>query len=146
MAVTAWTWLVALAGLLVMGLLAGLQFAAVLRPRSAWVIETVYGGRPDATDPKAYFAFNQGFAWADSLFWAPLQFAGSVGMLLGQRWGFLLALMASVPFWYSAIVIFVWDRDLGFRRNTVFYWLVVWGLFPAFGVLEGLYCLARLLE
>ena len=53
MAVTAWTWVVALAGLLVMGLLAGLQFVAILRPRSAWVIETVYGGRPDATDPKA---------------------------------------------------------------------------------------------
>jgi hypothetical protein len=145
MEVTAWTWVVAVAGLLITGVLGGLRLVAVLRPRSTWVVENVYGGSPEATDPKAYFAFNQGFAWADAFFWAPLQFAGSVGMLLGQRWGFLLALIASVPFWYSAIPIFHWDRDLGFRRNTFFYWVVVWGLFPAFGVLEGVYCFIRLL-
>ena len=103
MEVTAWTWTVAIAGLMIMFVLGGLQLTAVLRPRSAWVIHNVYGGRPEATDPTAYFAFNQGFAWADPFFWAPLQIAGSIGMLLGHRWGFLLALMASVPFWYSAI-------------------------------------------
>ncbi|NNJ66269.1 MAG: hypothetical protein HKP16_11905, partial [Xanthomonadales bacterium] len=67
------------------------------------------------------------------------------GMLLGQRWGFLLALMASVPFWYSAIPIFIWDRDLGFRQNTVWYWVVVWGLFPVYGLIEGAYCFWRLI-
>jgi hypothetical protein len=146
MDVTAWTWVVAVAGLVVMGLLGSLQLVAVLRPRGEWTIETVYGGRPDATDPVAYFAFNQGYAWADALLWAPLQIAGSIGMLLGHRWGFLLALMASVPFWYTAVPIFIWDRDLGFRQDTVFYWVVVWGMFPAFGVVEGVYCMIRLLE
>jgi hypothetical protein len=146
MEVTAWTIVVAIAGLLIMAVLAGLQFVAVFRPRSDWVIENVYGGSPGATDPKAYFAFNQGFAWVDSLFWAPLQFAGSIGMLSGQTWGFLLALMASVPFWYSAIPMLVWNRALGFQKNTVFHWVIVWGLFPAYGILEGLYCFARLLE
>ena len=145
MEVSVWTWIVAIAGLTIMGVLGGLQLIAALRPRSAWVVENVYGGRPEATDPSAYFAFNQGFAWADPFFWAPLQIAGSIGMLLGARWGFLLALMASVPFWYSAILIFIWDRDLGFRQSTVFYWVVVWGLFPAFGVFEGAYCFIRLL-
>jgi hypothetical protein len=66
-------------------------------------------------------------------------------LLLGQRWGFLLALIASAPYWYCAILTFHWDCDLGFRRNTFFYWLVVGGLFPAFGVVEGVYCLVRLL-
>ena len=146
MDVSIWTWIVAIAGLAIMGVLGGLQLIAALRPRSAWVVENVYGGRPEATDPRAYFAFNQGFAWADTFLWAPLQIAGSIGMLLGVRWGFLLALMASVPFWYSAILIFIWDRDLGFRQSTVFYWVVVWGLFPAFGVVEGGYCFVRLLE
>lgn len=146
MEVTLWTGVVAIAGLLIMSVLGGLQLIAALRPHSRWVIDNVYGGSPEATDPKAYFAFNQGFAWSDPFFWAPLQFAGSIGMLLGHRWGFLLALMASVPYWYSAIPVFIWDRDLGFRRNTVFYWAVVWGLFPAFGIFEGVYCFARLLD
>jgi hypothetical protein len=145
MEVTLSTSIIAVGGILIMGFLGSLQLAAVIRPRSDWVIANVYGGSPDATDERAYFAFNQGWAWADALFWAPLQLAGSLGMLLGHRWGFLLALMASVPFWYSAIPIFVWDRDLGFRQYTVWYWLVIWGLFPAFGLIEGIYCLYRLL-
>lgn len=146
MEVTALTWVVAIAGLGLMSLLGGLQLVAVLRPEHAWTISNVYGGQPDSTDPMAYFAFNQGYAWADSLFWAPIQIAGSIGMLLGDRWGFLLALIGSVPFWYSAIPIFIWDREMGFRENTINYWVIVWGIWPAFGVLEGVYCLVRLLD
>ncbi len=144
MEVTLVTRIVAIAGLLIIGLLASLQLVAVLRPRADWTVANVYGGSPDATDPKAFFAFNQGWAWADVFFWAPLQVAGSVGMLLGARWGFLLALIASVPFWYSAIPFFIWDRDLGFRRPTLSYWIFTWGMFPVFGVIEGAYCFARL--
>ena len=52
-----------------------------------------------------------------------------------ERWGFLLALAASVPFWYTAITIFIWDRDLGFRQYTFTYKVVVWGIWPVFGIL-----------
>lgn len=146
MDVTALTWIVAVGGLALITLLAALQFVAAIRPRAPWTIENVYGGSPDDTDPKAFFAFNQGFAWADPFFWAPLQIIGSIGMLLGERWGFLLALVASVPFWYTAILFFVWDRAMGIRKNTVMYWLVIWGMWPAFGVFEGVYCFVRLIE
>jgi len=44
MEVTILTWAVALAGLLLIGLLAALQVVAVLRPRERWTIENVYGG------------------------------------------------------------------------------------------------------
>ncbi|HSF87279.1 MAG TPA: hypothetical protein VLG28_16695 [Acidimicrobiia bacterium] len=146
MDVTALTWFVAIAGLAIIALLGGLQLIAVLRPRGEWTITNVYGGSPDATDPTAYFAFNQGYAWADAIFWSPLQVAASIGMMLGHRWGFLLGLAASVPFWYTAIPIFVWDRDLGFREKTFMYWVVVWGMFPAYGILEGVYTFVRLVE
>jgi hypothetical protein len=145
MEVTVGTWVVGILGILLMGLLGGLQLVAVLRPRAPWTVENVYGGSPAGTDPKAYFAFNQGYAWADAIFWAPIQITGSVGMLLGQRWGFLLALVGAVPFWYTAIPIFIWDRDMGFRQNTLTYWLIVWAMWPAFGVVETVYCVWRLL-
>jgi hypothetical protein len=144
--VTALTWIVAATGLALIALLGALQLVAALRPTAAWTIANVYGGDPGATDPKAYFAFNQGSAWADPFFWAPLQIGGSVGMMLGERWGFLLALMASVPYWYTAIWIFIWDRDLGFRESTFMYWVIVWGIWPAFGILEGVYTFIRLLD
>ena len=146
MEVTTLTWIVAVLGLLIIGILAPLQFVAVLRPRAEWTIRNVYGSTPDGTDARAYFAYNQGQAWADPFFWAPLQIAGSVGMLLGERWGFLLALAASVPYIYSAIVIYILDRDMGFRESTFYYWVIVWGMFPAYGILEGAYTFARLLD
>jgi len=140
------TRVIALIGLGLISLLAALQLVAVVRPRAQWTIDHVYGGAPDDTDPNAYFAFNRASAWADPFLLAPLQVAGSIGMLLGERWGFLLALMASVPFWYTAVFFYFWDRDLGFRRNTAAYWIVTWGMWPVFGVIEGVYCFARLVE
>ena len=144
MTVTPMTWVVALGGLGLISLLLAAQLAALCRPRAEWTIKNIYGGDPSSTDPKAYFAVNQGYAWADTLLWAPMQIAGSIGMLLNARWGFLLALAASVPFLYSAITIFLWDRDLAFRKSTISYW-VVWGVFPAFGALEFFYCFTRLM-
>ena len=146
MEATTATWAIALIGLGLISLLAALQLVAVARPRSRWTIDNVYGGSPDDTDPKAYFAFNRASAWADPFLLAPLQIAGSIGMLLGHRWGFLLALMASVPFWSTAVFFYFWDRDLGFRRNTISYWVLTWGMWPVFGVVEGVYCFVRLVE
>lgn len=138
------TWVVGVSGLVLMGLLVGLQLVAVLRPRSSWTVENVYGGDPGSTDPVAYFAVNLGWAWADVLLWGPIQIAGSLGLLLGMRWGFLLALMGSVPFLYTAITIFIWDRDMHLRQRTWKYW-VLWGMFPAFGAVEAIYCFGRLM-
>jgi len=146
MDVTGLTWFVAVAGLALIALLGGLEVVALIRPISDWTVKNVYGGSPASTDPKAYFAYNQGLAWADVLFWAPIQIAASFGMLWGQRWGFLLALAASVPFIYTAITIFIWDRALRFRTRTFFYWVVVWGMWPVFGVIEGVYAFVRLFE
>ena len=145
MDVTIWTSAIAITGLVLIGLLGALQLVAVVRPRAPWTVDNVYGGDPDTTDATAYFAFNQGFAWADVLVWVPLQVGGSIGMLLGQEWGFLLALAASVPYLYTAIPMFIWDRDLGFRGHGFTYWVVIWGMWPAFGALQGAYVLGRLL-
>ena len=145
MDVTATTWVIAIAGLVLILLLGALQFIAVIRPRSEWTIQNVYGGDPSNTDPKAYFAYNQGYAWADVFLWAPIQIAASIGMLLGEQWGFILALAASIPYLYTAFTNWIWDRDLGFRENTVYYWIIVWAIWPAFGLIQAAYSLLRLL-
>ena len=58
----------------------------------------------------------------------------------------MLALMASVPFWYTAVFFFIWDRDLGFREKPAMYWIIIWGMWPVFGILEGAYWFVRLLD
>jgi hypothetical protein len=61
--VTALTGTVAITGLVLIGLLGSLQLVAVVRPQGEWTVNNVYGGSPHSTDPKAYFAVNQGWAW-----------------------------------------------------------------------------------
>ena len=39
-----------------------------------------------------------------------------------------------------------YNEDNGFRENTFYYWVIVWGIWPAFGVLEGVYTFVRLLD
>ena len=140
------TYLVAIAGLLIIGLLMIFQLIALLKPDSEWVKKSVYGGSFENSDPKACFAFYRGFALADVFTWGPLQVIGSIGMLMGEHWGFLIALVGSVPFWYSSIPFFIWDREMGFRKKGFNYWFFTWGMFPLFGVVETLYCLVRLLN
>jgi hypothetical protein len=106
---TAATWVIAVAGLVLMLLLGSLQLVAVVRPRAEWTVENVYGGSPDRTDPTAYFAYNQGY-------------------------------------WYTAVTNYIWDRDLGFPQPTFMYWVIVWAIWPAFGIIEGVYCFVRLME
>ena len=146
MEVTVTTWVIALIGLVLLSLLGALQAVALLRPRAQWTIDNVYGGSPDNTDPKAYFAFNQASARADPFLLAPLQIVGSIGMLAGERWGFLLALMASVPLWYTAVYFYLWHRDLGYREPTFTYWVLILGMWPVFGIVESVYCFTRLIE
>ena len=146
MEVTVTTWVIALIGLALVSLLSALQVVALLRPRAQWTIDNVYGGSPDNTDPKAYFAFNQASAWADPFLLAPLQIVGSISMLSGERWGFLLALMASVPLWYTAVYFYLWDCDLCCRQPTFTYWVIIWGMWPVFGIVESVYCFTRLIE
>ena len=137
--------IVGVAGLVLMGVLAAVQWIAVARPQTEWTIKNIYGGGPDITDPAAYFATNQGWAWADAALWAPIQLIGSVGILLGERWGYLLALAASIPYLYTAIQIYIWDRDLSFRKPGATYW-IIWAIFPLFGAIQGVYTFARLLD
>lgn len=144
MDVTIATWTISIGGLVLIGLLGALQAVAVVRPRSRWTIENVYGGEPERTDPVAYFAFNRGYAVADVALWLPLQVAASIGMLLGQEWGFVLAVAAAVPYVYTSVNFYFWDRDLGFRQPTLYYWVVVWGMWPVFGVIQGVYAFGRL--
>jgi hypothetical protein len=145
MEVTITTWIVALGGLALMALLMTLQAMAVVRPRAKWTVDNVYGGDPSTTDPKAYFAFNGGYAWADTFLWGPVQIIAVIGMLLGQEWGFLLGLVAAVPYVYTAVTIYIWDRDMGFRGSGWTYWVVIWGMWPAYGLILGVYCFYRLL-
>ena len=62
MSVTPMTWIVAIAGLVLITLLGALQAVAVVRPRDPWTVDKVYGGDPSATDPVAMVSAAEALA------------------------------------------------------------------------------------
>ena len=88
------------------------------------------------TDPKAYFAWNVGFAWADVVVTLPLQLIAGAGVFRGKRWGYALLVAASVPYVYSALPCLVWDRSFHVDQPTIFWWAIVFALWPVFGLLQ----------
>ena len=90
MEVTRATIVVALFGVITMGILFVAQLIAVLAPHTQWTIDNVYGGNIAATDSTAYFAYHQGWAHVDVGFACPLQFLASYGMPSWTKVGFLV--------------------------------------------------------
>ena len=58
--VTLVTWMVALGGLALMGLLMTLQAIAVVRPRAPWTIRNIYGGDPERHRPEGLLRLQPG--------------------------------------------------------------------------------------
>ena len=67
------------------------QVSMLTRPDSKETRNLLIGKGEDWRN-KTHFRMSLGAAWADWLFLAPLFVAGSVGVLLGQSWGGILAM------------------------------------------------------
>ena len=54
---------------------------------------------------------SRGAAWADWLFFGPLFIAGSIGMLLGHAWGYVLFGAAGACSLYINIILWVTEKE-----------------------------------
>ena len=83
------------------------QVLMVTRPDSQATKDLLIGKGDDWRD-KTHFRSALGYAWADFLVWFPTLLAGSVGILLGHHWGYVLwgasgviSVYINVVFWFS---------------------------------------------
>lgn len=78
-----------------------------MQPHSQKAKDLLIGKGEDWRD-KTHFRMSYGMAWADLTCWLPLLAVGSIGVMLGKKWGYGLWLASgaisvyiNIIFWFS---------------------------------------------
>ena len=139
------TWVLVIFGLVfVFALLLYGQILMVLRPHSQKTKDLLIGKGEDWRD-KTHFRFSVGGAWADLLFWLPSLLVGSVGVLLGYRWGYVLWAMSGGISAYISIILWFTEKEYVYPHwGPLVYYTVYWGFPIYWGLIVVLYSLLRL--
>jgi hypothetical protein len=91
------TWILVIFGFITCLPLFTAQLVIILRPQSQQAKNILIGKGEDWRD-KTHFRSALGMAWADWLLFNPILVAGSIGVILGHLWGYVL--------WAAAALIY----------------------------------------
>lgn len=120
------------------------QLLVALRPHSQKARDMVIGKGQDYRD-KTHFRMSYGLAWADLIIWLPLLAAGSIGVILGQAWGYTLWAASGAISVYINIQLWISEREYTYpAAGPLVYYTYYWGFFVYWGVAAAVYSVLRL--
>jgi len=138
------TWMLVAFGVMTLVPLFLAQTLMLFRPHSQKTKELLIGKGEEWRD-KTHFRLSIGAAWADWLFFVPVFIAGSVGVLLGQSWGYVLFGAAGALSLYINIILWFTEREYVFpSRGPLRYFTYYWGFFVYWGALTFVYSVLRI--
>lgn len=119
------------------------QLAMLIRPESRETRNLIIGKGEEWRD-KTHFKLALGAAWADWLYFAPLFVVGSVGVLMGQAWGYMLFGAAGACSLYINIILWFTEKEYVYPTRGPFrYFTYYWGFFVYWGALALAYSVVR---
>ena len=138
------TWLLVVFGVITLLPLATAQLAFLLSPHSdrskEWLI-----GKDEEWRDKTHFRFSLGAAWADWLIAIPTFAAGSVAVLLGESWGYVLFGVAGAMSLYINVILWFMEKDYVYpSRGPLRYFTYYWGFFVYWGAFAMAYSALRI--
>jgi hypothetical protein len=120
------------------------QVVMLVRPRSQQARDILVAKGEDWRD-KTHFRSALGLAWADWLLVVPLLVSGSIGVILGQAWGYVLWGAAGSISLYINIVLWFMEKEYVYSsRGPLAYYTYYWGFFVIWGALALAYAALRL--
>ena len=120
------------------------QLMMVLRPHSRKTRDFIIGKGEDWRD-KTHFRMSFGVGWADLVIWLPLLAAGSIGVILGQSWGYALWVASAGISVYINIILWFSEREYVYPAcGPLAYYTYFWGFFVYWGVAVVVYSVLRL--
>ena len=139
------TWTLVVVGVLLYLPVMYAQALLLIRPHSQRARDVAIGKGEQWRD-KTHFKGAYAYAWADVLVQFPVLLAGSVGVLLGHMWGYILwfgvafiAVYVSVHLWFS-------EREYVYPSwGPWAYYTFYWGGYVYWGVAVIAYVLWRLI-
>jgi len=94
---------------------------------------------------ETHFGFAKGCAWADWVLMVPLVVSGSIGVLLGHAWGYVLWGAAGSMALYINIILWFMEKQYVYpSRGAIRYFTYYWGFFVYWGALALAYSVLRL--
>ena len=138
------TWLLIGFGVITLIPLIAAQFSMLMGPNSQRSKELIIGKGEDWRD-KTHFKMALGAAWADWLFFGPLFVTGSIGVILGQPWGYMLFGAAGACSLYINIMLWFTEKEYVYPSRGPFkYYTYYWGFFMYWGALALAYSALRI--
>lgn len=138
------TWLLIVFGAVTLAPLVLAQLVILLRPHSQSA-KDILVARGEGWRDKTHFRSAYGFAWADWLLLVPLALGGSVGVIMGYSWGYVLWAAAGSISLYINIVLWFMEREYVYpSRGPLAYYTYYWGFFILWGALVLVYSAIRL--
>ena len=120
------------------------QLLMALRPHSQDAKDLLIGKGEDWRD-KTHLRVSWGAGWADLIVWLPLIAAGSIGVLLGQEWGYALWMASGAISLYIKIILWFSEREYIYASyGPLVYYTYFWGFFVYWGVAVVAYGVLRL--
>ena len=138
------TWILVLFGLITCAPLLFIQFRVIMDPHGRTVKDFVIGKDLDWRD-ETHLLSAIGGSRADWIVFAPLLVLGTIGVLIGSTWGYVLYAAAGAVMLY--INVSLWYQE---KKNVypvvgpVAYYTYYWGDFVYWGAASVIYAMIRL--
>ncbi|MBE9103006.1 hypothetical protein [Vacuolonema iberomarrocanum] len=138
------TWILIIFGVVTLAPLVLAQLTMLAKPHSQKAKDFLVAKGADWRD-KTHFRSALGCAWADWILLVPLVLFGSVGVLWGHDWGYVLWGAAGSISLYINIVLWFMEKEYVYpSRGSVAYYTYYWGFFILWGSLALAYSALRL--
>lgn len=138
------TWIIVIFGFLIYIPVIYGQILLLACPHSQAAKDIIIGKGEDWRD-RTHFRSSYGFAWADLIFFLPILIAGSVGVILGQVWGYALWAAAAAIAVNVNIVLWFSEKEYVYTTwGPLVYYTFFWGFFVYWGIITIVYIVLRL--
>lgn len=119
------------------------QGVMACRPHTQRAKELLIGKGEDWRDG-THFKSAYGGAVADLLVFLPLLLAGSIGVVMGHSWGYILWAAAGTISVYISIILWILEREYVYpKAGPLIYYTYFWGFFVYWGVAVTVYSVIR---
>jgi hypothetical protein len=119
------------------------QLLMVRRPQDQKTKDLIIGEGEDWRD-KSHFRSSYGIGWADLIMWLPMLAVGSIGVILGEHWGYVLWAASGAISLYISIVLWFSEREYVYPSvGPLAYYTYIWGQFVYWGILVVAYSVWR---
>ncbi|KPJ89297.1 MAG: hypothetical protein AMS17_02510 [Spirochaetes bacterium DG_61] len=139
------TWILVIFGLVFIFVpMVYVQFNVAVNPNSQQTKDMIIGRGEDYRD-KTHVRVSYGIALSDLIFWLPLLAAGSIGVILGRIWGYILWGVSGAISVYISIILLFTEREYVYPSvGPLVYYTIFWGFFVYWGVATIAYATLRL--